>query len=510
MRLQAFALPRHLQGVGMAGVLEVRNVTKIYPGTVALDNFSTKFYAGKVNAFLGKNGSGKSTLIKIISGAVMPTSGALFLDDVQLDITNPKEAFEKGITTVYQELSLIPGLSIAENIFFGRLPKKTNLIIDYNKAYEDASAILKELNIDISPKTLVSELNVWQRQLVEIAKAMSFEPHVLLLDEPTSSLAQHETEMLFKVVRALKEKGVIIIYITHKLQEIWNIADMVTVIRDGVLVGTEDIKDVTKETVLNMMFGNIETKTIPEGLCYQDQIVMEVKGLTSKKYFEDISFQLRKGEVLGIAGLLGSGRSELVRAIFGADSYDSGEIIIEGQKLEKGSTAKGKIAGLALTPENRKEEGLVQIHSVRENLVLANLRKICPRGVLSKKKEAECVNCQIEGLHIKVSSPEVPVSSLSGGNQQKVLVGNWINTNPRVLFLDEPSRGIDVNAKQQIFDIVWEQSKLGVSSIIISSELEELLQTCHRIIIMKNGRFIGELNPGQVTVEELYAKCMGE
>ncbi len=494
----------------MAKILEARNLTKVYPGTVALNNFSAKFEAGKVHALLGKNGSGKSTFIKIISGAIQPTGGQLLIDDAALHFCSPKEAFDQGIATVYQELSLIPGLSIAENIFFGRLPKKNRYMIDYNKAYEDAALLLNELGIDISPKITVHELNVWQMQLVEIAKAMSFDPHVLLLDEPTSALARHETEILFKVVGALKEKGVIIIYITHKLQEIWDIADTVTVIRDGRLVDSKDIGELTNESLINMMFGDIETKTIPEELQYGSEVVLDVRNLTLKGYFEDINFTLRKGEILGIAGLLGSGRSELLRSIFGSQDYDSGEIYVEGQKLERGVPVKGKKAGLALTPENRKDDGLIQIHSVRENLVLASLRTICRRGILSKGMENEFVNRQIEGLQIKVSSPEVAVSSLSGGNQQKVLIGNWINTNPKILLLDEPSRGIDVNAKQQIFEIVWEQSKKGVSSIIVSSELEELIQTCHRIIVMKQGRFHEELYPDQTVVEKLYAKCMGE
>ena len=494
----------------MAKVLEVRNITKVYPGTIAINNFSAKFEAGKVHALLGKNGSGKSTVIKIISGAIQPTNGQLLIDDVKLDISNPKEAFEKGIATVYQELSLIPGLSIAENIFFGRLPKKNRYMIDYNKAYADAAVILNELGIDISPKIAVRELNVWQMQLVEIAKAMSFDPHVLLLDEPTSALARHETEMLFKVVGALREKGVIIIFITHKLQEIWEIADTVTVIRDGRLVDAKDIKELTSESVINMMFGDIETKTIPEELKYSDDVILDVRNLSLKGYFENINFVLRKGEILGIAGLLGSGRSELLRSIFGSQGYDSGEVFVDGKKLPKGAPVKGKKAGLALTPENRKDDGLIQIHTVRENLVLASLRAICRRGLLSKKIENQFVNRQIDGLQIKVSNPEVAVSSLSGGNQQKVLIGNWINTVPKILLLDEPSRGIDVNAKQQIFEIVWEQSKAGVSSVIVSSELEELIQTCHRIIVMKHGKFYEELYPHQTAVEKLYAKCMGE
>lgn len=494
----------------MTKALEVKNVTKVYPGTIALNDFSAEFYGGKINAFLGKNGSGKSTLIKTISGAIQPTSGELYLDGEKLDISNPKEAFEKGIITVYQELSLIPGLSIAENIFFGRLPKKYNSIIDYEKAYADAAALLKELNIEISPEIPVNELDVWQRQLVEIAKAMSYDPHVLLLDEPTSALDQNETQMLFRVIKGLKEKGVVIIYITHKLQEVWSIADTVTIIRDGYLVCTENIEGMANEKLINMMFGNIETKTIPEELTFQDETVLEIKGLTSKGNFEDINLTLRKGEILGIAGILGAGRSELLRAIFGADNYDSGEIFVEGKKLGKGSPAEGKVAGIALTPENRKDEGLIQIHSVRENLVLASLKAICRKCVLSKKLESKFCKRQVEGLQIKVPSPEVSVASLSGGNQQKVLVGNWINTCPKILLLDEPSRGIDVNAKQEIFEIVWKQSKQGVSAIIVSSELEELLQTCHRIIVMKEGRFVEELYPNEVMTEELYAKCMGE
>lgn len=494
----------------MEKILEVKHVTKIYPGTVALDDLTAQFTAGKVHALLGKNGSGKSTLIKIISGAVKPNEGELYIDDRKLCINNPSEAFEQGIATVYQELSLIPGLSIAENIFFGRLPKKNKMMIDYSKACNDASRLLEELGIDISPKLAVSELNVWQQQLVEIAKAMSFDPHVLLLDEPTSALAQHETEILFRVIRGLRDKGVIIIYISHKLQEIWNIADTVTVLRDGHLIGHNNINEVTKEMVLNMMFGDLNIKTIPEELTYQEEVVLEVKNLTSKHHFNDINFKLRKGEILGIAGLLGSGRTELLRAIFGADEYDSGEVLVEGGALRGGCPEQGKKFGLALTPEDRKKNGLILIHSVRENLVLASLRKICRRGFISRKKESEFVKRQIDELQIKVGSPEVPANSLSGGNQQKVLVGNWINTAPKILLLDEPSRGIDVNAKQQIFEIVWQQSRQGVSSIIVSSELEELIQTCHRIIIMKFGRFAGEINPKNIEVEDLYAKCIGE
>ena len=492
----------------MEKCLSIKNLTKDYPGVRALDDFSADFSAGKVHAFLGKNGSGKSTLVKSISGAILPTSGALFIDDVDLDLKNPSDAFEKGIATVYQELSLIPGLSVAENIFFGRMPKNKLGIINFKKANVEANTLLSELGIDISPKTPVAELSMWQRQLVEIAKAMSFNPHVLLLDEPTSSLAQSEAEKLFQVVRRLREKGVIILYISHKLQEIFEIADTVTVIRDGLLVGIKNVADITKEELIHMMFGDIKVGTIPDDLKCTDEPVLEIKNLTTKNQFENINFTLHKGEVLGIAGLLGSGRSELLRAIFGADGYDEGEVTVYGKKLGKSNPKKGKEAGLAFTSENRKEEGLILIHSIRENIVLASIKALLNGFIVSKKREKEYVERQVKNLEIKVSSTELPVSSLSGGNQQKVLVGNWINTEPKIMILDEPSRGIDVNAKQQIFDIVWEQSRQGISSIIVSSELEELIQTCHRILIMQEGKITDEVFPKELEVDQLYAMCM--
>ena len=490
--------------------LKIQNLTKDYPGVRALDNFSAEFPAGKVHAFLGKNGSGKSTLVKSISGAILPDTGAMFLDDENLDVKTPADAFAKGIATVYQELSLIPGLSVAENIFFGRMPKNKLGLINFNRANIEAKKLLDELGINISPKKPVMELSMWQRQLVEIAKAMSFNPHVLLLDEPTSSLAQSEAEKLFEVVRVLRDKGVILLYISHKLQEIFDVADTVTVIRDGLLVGIKDVADLTKEELIRMMFGDIRVETIPDDLKYTNEPVLEVKNLTSKNHFEDINFTLHKSEVLGIAGLLGTGRSELLRAIFGVDKYDTGEVSVKGKPLKKGSPRRAKEAGMAFTSENRKEEGLILIHSIRENLVLASIKALQNLFFVSKKKEKHYVDRQVENLQIKVSSTEAAVSSLSGGNQQKVLVGNWINTAPDILILDEPSRGIDVNAKQQIFDIVWAQSREGVSSIIVSSELEELLQTCHRILIMQEGKIVDEVFPKDLEVEKLYAMCLKE
>jgi len=489
-------------------VLRAENITKNYPGTVALDNVSVAFESGKVHAFIGKNGSGKSTLVKVFSGAIEPSAGCFYLDDEKITLSNPQEAIEKGISTVYQELSLIPGLTVAENIFMGRLPMK-GPIIDWKKTYEMAQKILDDLNVNISPKQLVADLSMWQCQMIEIVKAMSTYPKVLLLDEPTSSLANHETELLFEMIRNLKKKDVIIIYISHRLQELWEIADTCTVLRDGKFIGKTIMKETSHKQLVNMMFGDVEIKTRPDDLTVGDKPVLQISNLCRKGVFEDITFEVREKEVLGIAGMLGSGRTELLKSIFGADHFDSGEIIFRGKKITNPNPVKMRNAGFALTPEDRKNEGLIQIMPVYGNLCVASLDYIAKGAFIRKNKEQEYVRRQVKDLQIKVPDVHQPVSSLSGGNQQKVVVGNWLNTNPQIMFFDEPSRGIDVNAKQQIFQIIWDQSRKGVSSIMVSSELEELIEVCHRILIMKDGKIVGEVKPEDVTVQDLYALCMG-
>lgn len=490
-------------------VLETRKLTKTYPGTIALDEVSLSFESGKVHALIGKNGCGKSTLLKIFSGAVEPTSGEVFIDGLPVKFNSPSDAFEKGISTVYQELSLVPGMSVAENILMGRLPMKGSLV-DWKKTYSLAAQLLKEMNVDISPREMVYNLSMWKCQMLEIVKGVSSNPKVLLLDEPTSSLAQNEVQLLFKMIRELKRnKDVIIIYVSHRLQELWEIADDCTVLRDGRFIGSRDMKDVTHKDVIQMMFGDMEIRTRPDDLKIDEEIILELKGLTRKKCFEDISIRLRKGEVLGIAGMLGSGRTELLKSIFGADPFDSGEIIYRGKRINSPNPVKMKRIGIAMTPEDRKREGLVQIMSIRNNLCVASLEKIAPGMFISSAVEDEFVKRQVDELQIKVSSVDYPVSSLSGGNQQKVVVGNWLNTDPQVMFFDEPSRGIDVNAKQQIFQIIWELSRKGISSIMVSSELEELLEVCHRILIMRQGRIVDEVIPDNLKIEDLYTVCMG-
>ncbi|HHV98720.1 MAG TPA: sugar ABC transporter ATP-binding protein [Clostridiaceae bacterium] len=489
-------------------VLETRNIVKTYPGTIALNDVSVSFESGKVHALVGKNGSGKSTLVKIFSGAIEPTRGEILIDGVRMNFSDPRDAFAKGIATVYQELSLVPGLTVAENILIGRLPMRGRFV-DWKKTFAIADELLKEMNVDIPPDEVVYNLSVWQCQMVEIVKAMSFRPKVLQLDEPTSALAQHEIQALFKMIRELKKKDVVIIYVTHRLHELWQIADTCTVLRDGCLIGTIPMQEATHKDIIKMMFGDVEIHTRPHDLKVEDDVVLEVKDLTRKNKFENISFRLKKGEILGIAGMLGSGRTELLKSIFGADPFDSGEIYINGQRIFSPSPVKMKKAGLALTSEDRKHEGLNQIASIKDNLCIASLDLIAKGAFIQKHRENEFAQRQVNELNIKVSDIRDSVSSLSGGNQQKVVVGNWLNTNPKVIFFDEPSRGIDVKAKQQIFQIIWEQSRKGVSSIMVSSELEELLEVCHRILIMREGRIVGEIKPEEVKIEELYSLCMG-
>lgn len=489
--------------------LKTEGIVKDYPGTRALDNVSVSFEGGKVHAFIGKNGSGKSTLVKVFAGAIQPTEGKFFLDDEQLHFNSPTDALEHGIATVYQELSLVPYLTVAENIYLGRLPKKGR-VIDWKKTYQMASDLIKKMNVDIDPHEKVFRLSMWQCQVVEIIKAMSFEPKVLMLDEPTSALAQHETQSLFEVIRTLRDQGVIIIYISHRLQELWEIADTVTVLRDGVLIGKKNIEELDHKGIINMMFGDVEIKTRPKDLVVEDTPVMQVEHLTRAGKFEDVSFTLKKGEVLGIAGMLGAGRTELLRSLFGVDGYDSGKIIINGEEMSRRATPQQmKRKGMGLTPEERKNQGVILIHSIRDNLCNASLSKISDHHVINKKRRDEFANRQVEELQIKIPDIMASVGSLSGGNQQKVVVGNWLNTDPKIMMYDEPSRGIDVKAKQQIFQIMWEQSRKGVSSVFVSSELEELMEVCHRILIMHRGRIIGEVSPEDLTIDQLYADCMG-
>ena len=490
-------------------VLEARNVDKFFPGTVALDKVSLSFESGKIHAFIGKNGSGKSTLLNIFSGALMKDGGEILIDGERVEFTSPIDAIKRGIVTVHQETSLVPGLSVAENVLIGRLPKKKSGLVDKKAMYARTKQLLEELGVDIPVDETVDRLNISQKQMVEIVKAMSYEPKVLQLDEPTSALAKEEVDCLFALLRRLKEKGLIIIYVSHRLQELWDVCDDCTVLRDGRYIGKVSLEDHSRRDIVRMMFGDVEIKTRPSDLEPDENVVLEVRNLTKGTQFSDISFKLHGSEVLGIAGMLGAGRTELLRAIFGAEPYDSGEIYFQGNLIKNPKPQKMKNLGLAMVQEDRGRDGLVLGASILQNIVMSNYKEAKKGPFVKKAIEKKLAQTQIDAMSIKIADMENSVSSLSGGNQQKVVLGKWMNTSPKVMFFDEPSRGIDVNAKQQIFQIIWDLSKTGVGCVMVSSELEELLEVCTRIIIMKDGKFIEEVSPNNLNVDDLYTLCMG-
>lgn len=493
--------------------VQTQGLTKVYGSVVALDAFSHVFEKSRIHALMGKNGSGKSTLVKILAGVTPQTSGDMALSGRTVAFSSPADALNQRVVTVHQELSLVPELTVAENIFLGRLPKQKTFgvpRIDWSAAHRHTKELLQDMGLDIAPTAVVGKLSVGQQQTIEIAKAMSFNPALLLLDEPTSALATKEVEMLFTLLRRLREQGVTMMYISHRMSELAEIADTCTVLRDGHHVGSVEMSDVSNADIVDMMFGDVAHDRPSGRQSHVDKghPILEVKNLSREQAFEDVSFTLYQGEILGFAGLLGAGRTEVLRSIFGADPFDSGEVLVEGKRIDRPDPRAMSGIGLGYTPENRKEVGLVQAHSIHANLSMASLRKNATNGIITDTAERPGVRKQIDQLHIKIDRASDPVSSLSGGNQQKVVIGNWLNTEPKIMFFDEPSRGVDVHAKQQIFQIIWEQAEKGVSSIFVSTELEELLEVCDRILVMKEGRMLGELDPAKTTLSQLYAACM--
>ncbi|MBB4227990.1 sugar ABC transporter ATP-binding protein [Rhizobium mongolense] len=500
------------QAGASAPAIEFVEVSKVYDGKIAVARIDHAFDRGRVHALMGKNGSGKSTLVKILSGAVEPTLGYVKINGERRQLATPRDAFAAGIITVHQELSLVPSLSVAENIYLGRMPKKSVFgasVVDWAAVNALAAALLREMGLDIDPRKLVSELSVGQQQIIEIAKAMSFEPRILLLDEPTSALASREVEQLFNLIRRLRDRGVTMVYITHRMNELFEIADTCTVIRDGHYIGGVEMAETTPAQIIEMMFGDIaKAKRPTRKSITRHKSILSVRNLSREGAFEDISFDLYPGEILGFAGLLGSGRTEILKSIFGADPYDRGTIEFDGRAISAPKPRTMKKLGLGYTPENRKEAGLVQMLSSHDNLCLASLSRISSGGVITRSVEEPFVRQQISDLAIKVPDAMLPVSSLSGGNQQKIVIGNWLNTSPKVIFFDEPSRGVDVQARQQIFEIIWRQAAQGLACVFVSSELEELLEVADRIIVLKGGRQVATADPVATDLTELYRMCM--
>jgi len=497
----------------MASILSLQAITKRYPGVVALDEVDFAVDAGEVRALLGKNGAGKSTLVKILSGAVRQDSGEIRVDGQPVHIDKPSDAFERRICTVYQELSLVPGLTVAENILLGRWPRQRILgmsVIDRRAIRKIARSALDQLEVKINLDETVARLAVAQQQLVEIAKAISFDPRVLVLDEPTSALASGEVDILHKVVRRLAAQGRAIIYVTHRLQEVPYVADSVTVLRDGMNIGTIPVAEATPARIANMMIGADWQRTEWGKHAEMGNVVLSVRNLVQRGVLRDISFDLRAGEVLGIAGLMGSGRTELVRAIFGRDPIDSGEIWVHGTRIAHPAPGTMKGLGLGLTPEDRKRQGLILPFTVGDNLTLASLQRISVRGILQRARQQALAQKMVDSLDIKTRNLGTLMSTLSGGNQQKVVIGNWLNTEPDILLMDEPTRGIDIQAKEQIFRLVRDLAGRGIGVLFISSEIDEVLDVADRILLMNQGQITGEVKPEDLDVEGLMTLVMEE
>lgn len=497
----------------MTPILELEKVTKTYPGVVALQDVNISVDPGEVRVLLGKNGAGKSTAVKILSGAIQPDSGTIRIDGKAVHFSNPYDAFAKGLCTVYQELSLIPGLTVAENITMGRWPQKRWLglrVIDREEIRRIAREALDQLEVHIDLDIQTSRLTIAQQQLVEIAKAISFNPRILMLDEPTSALSSGEVNVLHRVVRTLASQERAIIYVTHRLQEIPRVADSVTVLRDGRHVGTIPVQEATPVRIANMMFGEGVRRGERHTSAPIGGVKLSVRSLNRKDVLHNISFDLHAGEVVGLAGLMGSGRTELLRAIFGLDPIDGGEIRVNGHRISHPTPGLMKSLGVGLTPEDRKRQGLVLPFSVQQNLTLASLIRVSQNGILQPTQERQLAQERVEAIDIKTPGLGVKTRTLSGGNQQKVVVGNWLNTLPSVLMMDEPSRGIDIQAKEQIFALVRALAQQGMAVLFVSSEIEEVLDVADRILIMSRGQITGEVKPEAVNVETLLSLVMEE
>lgn len=493
-------------------VLEMRDVCKSFPGVKALDHVQLKLRPGKVHCLMGENGAGKSTLMKCMFGIYKMDEGQIYLDGEPVTISDPMDALKKGIAMVHQELQPIPARTIGENIFLGRYPLKKFLgfwpIVDHKKMYEDTAALLKKVRMDFDPKEKVGNLSVSQMQSVEIAKAVSANCRVLILDEPTSSLTQNEVDALFRIVEDLKAEGVAIVYISHKMDEILRIGDEVTIMRDGTYIGTWPAKELTTDDIITKMVGRELTNLYPPRENVPGEVVFEVEDFTSinPRSFRHVNFNLRKGEILGVAGLVGAQRTELMEGLFGTRSHTSGTIKYKGKEMKISRPKDAIDQGIAMLTEDRRGSGILGVLSVADNISISSLDQYLGALNLIKDKAVEkLVQDNVKAMNIKTPSSKTAIKSLSGGNQQKVLVGRWLANNPDVLILDEPTRGIDVGAKYEIYCIIADLAKQGKSIIMISSEMSEIIGMSDRVMVMCDGRVTGFIDGKEATQENIMA-----
>ena len=486
-------------------VIALRNVCKRFPGVLALDNCQFELAAGEVHALMGENGAGKSTLMKILSGVYQRDSGDILLDGKPVEITEPRQAQALGIGIIHQELNLMNHLSAAQNIFIGREPRKAlGLFIDEDELNRRAAAIFARMRLDMDPATPVGELTVARQQMVEIAKALSFDSRVLIMDEPTAALNNAEIAELFRIIRDLQEQGVGIVYISHKMDELRQIADRVSVMRDGKYIATVPMQDTSMDTIISMMVGRAldGEQRIPPDTSRND-VVLEVRGLTRGRAIRDVGFKLRRGEILGFAGLMGAGRTEVARAIFGADPLDAGEIFIHGGKAVIKSPADAVAHGIGYLSEDRKHFGLAVGMDVQANIALSSMGRFTRVGFMDQRAIREAAQVYVRQLAIKTPSVEQQARLLSGGNQQKIVIAKWLLRDCDILFFDEPTRGIDIGAKSEIYKLLDALAEQGKAIVMISSELPEVLRMSHRILVMCEGRITGELARTDATQEKI-------
>jgi ribose transport system ATP-binding protein len=485
-------------------LVEMRGISKAFPGVRALVGVDLDMHAGQVHAIVGENGAGKSTLMKILAGVYHPDAGSIRLGGQPILIDSPRQALERGVTMIHQELNLAPNLSVGENVFLGRAPTNGGLI-DWHRLYTDAEALSARLGIELDMRARVEDLSVARQQMVEIAKALSLEARVIIMDEPTSALTERETVALFDIINRLKAQSVAIAYISHRLDEIFRVADRVTVLRDGKLVGTLPIGQATPARLITMMVGRELTTLFPKETVEIGEPVLEVRHLRRTGVLDDISFVLRRREILGVAGLVGAGRTELVRGLFGADPLDDGEVLIGGRRVKIRGPRDAIELGLGLVTEDRKLQGLVLGMTVRENATLASLAEISRLGFIDPRLDRTLAERLVAQLGVRTPTIEQEVANLSGGNQQKVVIAKWLATRPRILILDEPTRGIDVGAKAEVHALMGQLAREGVSILMISSELPEILGMSDRILVMRQGRMTGEFTRAEASQEAIMA-----
>ena len=491
-------------------ILEVKGISKYFPGVQALGGVDLDIKKGEVHSIVGENGAGKSTLMKVLTGVYKRDEGEYYFEGKPAVFQNIHQSIELGISCIYQELTIVPMLDVAKNLFLGNLPVNRYGVVDYKRLYEEAEEVLKLLGMDLSPRTLAKDLSVAQHQMIEIGRAVSRKAKVIIMDEPTSSLTDNETAVLFRVIRSLKEKGIGIFYISHKLEEIIKISDRISVFRDGKKIITfPNDSAVSQDMIIGHMIGRKIENYYNKQVVEKGETALEVRGLTRKGVFEDVSFRVRKGEVLGFFGLVGAGRSEVMTALVGIDKADAGEIFIDGKPRKIHSPAAAISAGIGFVPEDRRQQGLILRLSVKFNSLIIKMNQIARFGVTNDREETRIANEYKEYLDIKTPNLGKSVGELSGGNQQKVVIAKWLMMNPKILILDEPTRGIDVGAKTEIYRLINELSAKGVAVIVISSELPEALGLSDRIITMAEGRITGDLEIGKCSSQIVMEAALG-